>query len=382
MTHDAVGLYFCIDNTVGESLSVALSKDRPESPEDERSHSLARIRFLGEATPIAQMSDGVKAYTGILIAALSAELKVILFDEPDAFLHPPLARRLGSALATVASERSGNVFAATHDANFLWGCIHSGKPVNIVRLSYKNEQGSATMLTAEAVRPLMRDALLRSTRVLDALFHQGAVVCEADRDRVFYKQINEPLLRAGRVGAADALFLNAQNKQTIRRIVGPLRSMGIPAAAIVDLDVVVKGKANDLKDLMNVCHVPEGLVNSLGSMRGEVEAAFNRKGLEPKKAGIGRLDDGDRQTAETLLDNLRRYGIFPTPVGEVEGWLPSLEILSRNEAQKREWLVKVLQAIGDDPEDATYLRPGADDVWGFVEQVGTWLGDADRRGMP
>jgi hypothetical protein len=288
------------------------------------------------------MSDGVKAYTGILVSALSTELKVILFDEPDAFLHPPLARRLGSALATVASERSGNVFAATHDANFLWGCIHSGKPVNIVRLSYKNEQGSATMLTAEAVRPLMRDALLRSTRVLDALFHQGAVVCEADRDRVFYKQINEPLLRAGRVGAADALFLNAQNKQTIRRIVGPLRNMGIPAAAIVDLDMVEKGDADDLKELMKACHVPDGLVKSLGGMRGEVKAAFDSKGLKAKKAGISGLDAGDRQTAATLLADLRRSGIFLTPAGEVERWLPSLEIASGNDAQKQEWLVKVL----------------------------------------
>ena len=33
------------------------------------------------------MSDGVKAYSGILAAVLSTDLKVILMDEPDAFLH-------------------------------------------------------------------------------------------------------------------------------------------------------------------------------------------------------------------------------------------------------------------------------------------------------
>ena len=75
------------------------------------------------------MSDGVKAYSGILAAVLSTDLKVILMDEPDAFLHPPLARRLGTALTTIASERDGNVFASTHDSNFLMGCIHAGKPV-------------------------------------------------------------------------------------------------------------------------------------------------------------------------------------------------------------------------------------------------------------
>ena len=37
----------------------------------------------------------------------------------------------------------------------------------------------------------------------------------------------------GQRGIGDALFANAQNKQTIRRLVAPLRRLGIPAAAIV-----------------------------------------------------------------------------------------------------------------------------------------------------
>ena len=64
---------------------------------------------------------------------------------------------------------------------------------------------------------MMRDPLLRSTRGLGALFHEGAVVCEADADRVFYAEVKERLL-AHRAGGADGVvFLNAQNNQTVRR---------------------------------------------------------------------------------------------------------------------------------------------------------------------
>ncbi|WP_224369689.1 hypothetical protein [Hyalangium versicolor] len=54
------------------------------------------------------------------------------------------------------------------------------------------------------------------------------------------EEINERLL-AVKKGHRACAFLNAQNKQTIHRIISPLREMGIPAAAVVDLDVISKG---------------------------------------------------------------------------------------------------------------------------------------------
>jgi ABC-type multidrug transport system ATPase subunit len=116
MTKEAFGTYLVIDPTGGGQLQIAMSSDLPETVDEERSLSEKAIRFFSNATPIAEMSDGVKAYSGILAAVLSTDLKLILIDEPDAFLHPPLARRLGSTLTTLASERDGNVLASTHDS--------------------------------------------------------------------------------------------------------------------------------------------------------------------------------------------------------------------------------------------------------------------------
>lgn len=327
------------------------------------------------------MSDGVKAYSGILAAVLSQDLRVILLDEPDAFLHPPLARRLGNALTALASERDGNVLASTHDSNFLMGCIQAGKPVNVVRLSYREGEASARLLEAGRLRTMMRDPLLRSTRVMDALFHQGALVCEGDADRAFYQEINDRLMGAGRVALTDCVFLNAQNKQTIRRIIGPLREMGIPAAAVVDLDIVKKGTSNDLRDLMAAAKVPDGLIKSFGQLRGEVEAAFAAQDLVPKRAGIASLVAGQRDSANVLLRDLAEYGIFVVTVGELELWLPTLSVGSETQDQKQNWLPSIFDRMGNDPDEVGYLEPKVGDVWGFIEQIANWVADPLRKGM-
>ena len=382
MTKEAFGMYVVIDPTTGGQLHVAMSPELPASVDEERSLSEKAIRFFADATPISEMSDGVKAYSGILAAVLSTDLKVILIDEPDAFLHPPLARRLGGILTTLASERDGNVLASTHDANFLMGCVQAGKPVNVVRLTYRDGTATARLLEAGRLRKMMRDPLFRSTRVLDALFHQGALVCEADADRAFYQEVNDRLLGANQGTVPDCIFLNAQNKQTVRRVVRPLRDMGVPAVAVVDLDIIRKSTNHDLRDLMEAAYVPDGLVKSYGQLRGEVEAAFSRKSLIPKRTGINSLDTAERETAEVLLRGLVEYGIFLTPVGELERWLSFLGIPSDTPEQKRDWLSSVFDRMGSDPDAAGYLTPSTDDVWAFVQQIAGWIANPLRKGMP
>src|SRR5687767_11233720 len=146
---------------------------------------------------------------------------------------------------------------------------------------------------------MMRDPLLRSTGVLGALFHEGAVVCEADADRVFYAEVNERLL-AHRAGGADGcVFLNAQNKQTVRRIVRPLREMGLPAAAILDLDLL-KGR-EDFRDLMNAAFVPSVFWEPWEDIRKRLQQKMNN--AHYKDGGIYRLAGEPREQFEELLAN-------------------------------------------------------------------------------
>jgi hypothetical protein len=373
ITADAFGLYFVIDPTGVTHLRVRMSERPPQDDAEEQGLDERARAFHAQAVDIGELSDGVKAFTGLTAAVLSADYRIMLVDEPEAFLHPPLTRKLGKRLTQIAAEREARVLAATHSPEFLMGCVQAGRRVDIVRLTYRQGAPSATLLPADKLQLLMRDPLLRSTGILGALFHEGAVVCEADADRVFYQEINERLLAARRGGADGCLFLNAQNKQTIRRIVRPLREMGIPAAAIVDLDIF-KGK-EDFRDLMRSAFVPDVFLEPWEKMRATLHQAIRNENY--KEGGIYTLCREARAAAELLLDNLTTYGVFIVPTGELECWLPRLEVGGHGP----EWLTQVFERMGADVAGEEYMRPGDGGVWRFMERVGGWIANPHRKGM-
>ncbi|HVA69242.1 MAG TPA: AAA family ATPase [Candidatus Binataceae bacterium] len=378
MTYDAFKLYFVTDPTDVGRVRVRLSPREPIDSEEEKALSDRAIQFHSRAAQISEFSDGVNAYTGLIAAVLSSDYRVVLIDEPEAFLHPPLIRKLGRNLAELAKEREGNVFASTHSSDFLMGVVQSGVSVNIVRLTYKEKVPTARLLAGDEVQKLMRDPLLRSTGVLNALFHEGAVVCEGDTDRAFYQEINERLLFEKSGGADGCLFLNAHGKEPIRRIVEPLRKMGIPAAAIVDIDII---KGDDAKDLQKAAFVPEGILGSLGVLRGNVCRYFTMHSREMKSKGIELLSNNEKAAAQSLIDQLAEYGIFVVPNGEVESWLRYMGIAD-GASSKRDWLPRIFERMGVDHSDSNYVKPDQGDVWDFLRKVGRWIAHPNRKGMP
>jgi hypothetical protein len=71
------------------------------------------------------------------------------------------------------------------------GCVQGGAQINIIRVTYDYENATARLLTKEKLTPLMRNPLLRSVGVLNALFYNAVIVTEADADRAFYQEVNE-----------------------------------------------------------------------------------------------------------------------------------------------------------------------------------------------
>ena len=79
--------------------------------------------------------------------------------------------------------------------------------------------------------------MLRSSDVLNTLFHDSAIITEGGDDKVIYQEANSKLLQYNR-GIRNTIFLNANGKQVITRMVRPLRKIGLTVAAIYDLDVL------------------------------------------------------------------------------------------------------------------------------------------------
>jgi len=381
---DAFKKYFVIDPTNSGQLRIRLSDTAPADEIQERGLHEDAIEFHRKAVEITLASDGVKAFTGIITTLVAGDPKIILIDEPEAFLHPSLASNLGKEVSNSVNGTFKNLFVSTHSANFLMGCIQSGVPINIIRLTYSNNIPTARILPGDKVLKLMRHPLLRSIGVLNGLFYEYVIVTEADSDRAFYQEINERLLADSGKGIPNCLFLNAQNKQTIHEIVRPLREMGIPCAAIVDVDVVKEGGTVWTNLLSSAC-VPEVTIIATGTSRGQIMSKFNAKVEADSKpinfkikGGVDVLDAGDREACNNLFDQLDDYGIFAVRKGELESWLKPLTATGHGS----DWLIEIFEQLGEDPAATSYVRPGTDDVWAFVEKIKTWFTTPVRKGIP
>ncbi len=376
--HEAFGKYLVIDPTHLGQLSLRLSTEKPKNELEEIGIHEAAINFHKNAIPIDQASDGVKAFTGMITEMMAGDPSVLLMDEPEAFLHPSLAFKLGKEVADIMSHSEKRLFVATHSPNFIMGCIQSGAPVNIVRLTYRDNVATSRILPNDDILRLMRNPLLRSTGVLSGLFYEFIVVTESDADRAFYQEINDRLLKFTDFGIPNCLFLNAQNKQTVKTIIKPLRQLGIPVAGIVDIDIIKEG-GSVWSDFLESASLPELERNPLAQIRQALKQKFIESGLDMKRnGGINILEGQDQEALSNLFNKLAEYGLFVVPNGELESWLPNLEANSHGP----NWLIQIFEKMGEDPHSREYIKPENNDVWLFIEKIGHWFLNPMRKGIP
>jgi hypothetical protein len=346
---------------------------------EERGIHQEAVDFHARALPISLASDGVKAFTGMVTEMIAGDPSVLLMDEPEAFLHPSLSFKLGKEVSQIMSGTDKRLFVATHSPNFVMGCIQSGAPVNIVRLTYRNDVATARVLPNEDILKLMRNPLLRSTGVLSGLFYEFVVVTESDADRAFYQEINDRLLKgAGQRGIPNCLFLHAQNKQTIKTIIKPLRELGIPVAGIVDIDVIKDGGAV-WTGFLDSGSIPELEIEPLANLRQALKKKFEDTGKCMKRdGGIKLLSGGNKEALQNFFAKLADYGLFVVPNGELESWLPELGASGHGP----NWLVETFEKMGEDPASENYLKPDDNDVWNFIDSITVWFLNPRRKGIP
>lgn len=377
--YEAFGQYLVIDPTNLGKLNLRLSKEPPKDDMVERGIHAEAVEFHSNAIPISEASDGVKAFTGMVTEMIAGDPSVLLMDEPEAFLHPSLSFKLGKEVSGIMSASDKRLFVSTHSPNFVMGCIQSGAPVNIVRLTYRNGVATARILPNDDILKLMRNPLLRSTGVLSGLFYEFVIVTESDADRAFYQEINDRLLKhSNNRGIPNCLFLHAQNKQTVKTIIKPLRELGIPVAGIVDIDVLKDG-GSIWTSFLDSGYIPEIEREPLANLRGALKKKFDDSGKNMKReGGINILQNGDKEALENLFSKLSDYGLFVVPNGELESWLANMGASGHGPS----WLVDMFEKMGEDPESDAYVKPNTDDVWGFIDKISKWFLNPRRQGIP
>lgn len=130
---------------------------------------------------------------------------------------------------------------------------------------------------------------------------------------------------------------------------------------------------------MDGAFVPALSHSALAIERSAILNALEATGKDMKRdGGIQLLSASAQEACSNFFAKLAEYGIFVVASGEIESWLPDLSV-SRN---KGTWLTTIFQAMGEDPNAATYVRPSTGDVWDFIGSIRTWVANPTRKGIP
>jgi hypothetical protein len=225
---------------------------------------------------------------------------------------------------------------------------------------------------------LFEDPLVKYYGILNGLFYNGTVLCEADSDCTYYRAVLDSIERLADGSPTSAVslhFTHCGGKDRLPKAVRALRAANVPVACAVDFDFLQDEK--NFAALLSACGGdPDTLaprrndivsaVNSRarkvrrGSAKVEVNQILDSKNTDELSAGdVSRLAralkgssgwqdaklygrgllSGQALTSfDVLNDELRKLGIFIVEVGELERF--HREVPPSNKAV---WLRTVLE---------------------------------------
>lgn len=307
--------------------------------------------------------DGMQSALALLLPVITATYPLILVDEPEAFLHPPQSRKLGSTLARLAHSRGIQLLVATHDRHFLTGLLDAEEvAVSVIRLSRDNDVSAARHLDSNTLRRAWGTASLRHSNLLDGLFHKLVVIAENERDCRFYAAALEALdlEEELQVRPHDVLFVPSAGKGNIPGLAEVLLASGVPVVASPDLDIVNNeasiqklyetfgGHWGDVKDRYLAATAEfrtprtrrknQQVLEAIGSvLSAEPDAIYESKTKDDVTAALSVASEWQRLKeygmtaflaqhgkAQEFMNDLAKFQIVPVQVGELERFAPQV----------------------------------------------------------
>ena len=348
--------------------------------------------------------DGIRSIVGIISALVAIKRPIILMDEPEAFLHPPQALQLGQCISKLI-DKDQQIFIASHSADFLRGLLSSTKDAVIIHMDRStNDEMDINILDSDMLNNIIHDPLLSSSRVLEGMFYKGVVATEGDADAVFYQRAFQ------KIGASEEIhFVNAHNKQTLRKIVEPYKNLGIKYAMISDFDVF--RDLYEFRQIISICNNDE-IINNILQKRTKlcenIESQNNFEKLKKLKENLMLLASKEipenaniaselydlRRQLKNLRDDSDNFsefkkngykafpeeiqniffdmynecisiGLFLVKTGELESLLTDYGIESSN--NKSKWIINALEKLFDITPDKNK------ELWKFIYELKDYI---------
>lgn len=301
--------------------------------------------------PLLTQGDGIRSYIGILAEITAMSHPIVLLDEPEAFLHPPQARRLATTiLATLEHDRQA--FIATHSTHFLQGCLKSrNERLRIIRLDCVGSTYSAKSISNDVALEAFRLPSIANTNLLDSLFYEQTVICEGDADASLFSDLTDQISEL----STDRFWFSAGGKYQTVKVAHLLTQFGVDWRVILDLVAITDWKLlSSLASLKGLDIEPRRLAilsalrvlkpvssgdakrliseavsshsNDEDALRAVTAILSSRKRTGSlKQHGMSAFNKGqERVDVKGLLDALDSVGICLLRSGELESYVPSV----------------------------------------------------------
>lgn len=309
---------------------------------------------LFSETMLDEQGDGMKSFVSTFLSLNCNESDILLLDEPEAFLHPPLAHQLGEMIAESNNEER-TIFVATHSIEILKGILSKNQDVNVIRITRAEENKNTFMiLEQDTLKTILKNPLLRVSRVLEGIFCEKVIITEAEADELVYQELVEKIFPESGV-----FFAHGQNKQTLASIAELYQKIGVAYEIITDFDVLrVSKEFNKFLLLMPIDDKERDMfINYSEKLRKEIEKSVTFEKIKTEdiekekkikrdevyhKKGIRFFEKELQNKIQEAFSYFAKNHLHILETGELETLLEDYGVPYK---EKKEWIIEAITKI-------------------------------------
>ncbi len=300
--------------------------------------------------------DGIKSFVSTFLSLKYHEKNLILIDEPESFLHPPLARQIGEIIGETTSDNK-QIFITTHSSEILKGILSKSKDVNVIRITRDGDKNYITQLENDVLKEIITKPKLRVSKILDGLFCEKVVITESEADEIFYQEFLEKIYPQSGV-----FFTHVNSKYNISKTSKLYNTLRVDNSMIFDFDVIRnddKGFCNVLKEIdiskdkikeyTDISKRVDNYIESITEKVDDDEKMYEKKGKKYHKEGINILPKSLQEEVKCMLEELKGKNMLILKDGELETSLKEFGIPYSN--NKNNWISNAIEFINDTPKE-------------------------------
>ncbi len=347
--HETFGVDVRLDASERIQLTLRVGDSIPAEPHNplEAVAMYARFRRLEEE------GDGLRNFVGTLLSILLLPGRVVLLDQPEAYLHPTQCTGLGTWIGSHSATLQNQLIIATHSTAFLEGLTSVDGDVGVIRFTRQDGETRLVSLPQPVLKALARAPQLSGQHAMESVFREGVVITSTDTDRVVFAAV-----ASGPLGDTRTSFLQCRGRANVSELIKLFRNANLPVCAALDMRVF--DSATDFAELVEVVtgappsrgwmRIRQKLADVVEGRLDERKMAQSTRAIEifldqlksgsPESAqfertnkamltehwvkfnqeGPAALPKEMRLWVQELIDELKRCGVFVCSKGNTENW--------------------------------------------------------------